>query len=348
MSHVAELPELKFPVADDAIEQMRAEYLPLTIGGIEDRTGYEAVRSARIEVKKKRCAVEGVRKALNADALAWQKSVNTEAKRITALLEPIESHLQREEDAYHAEKERVRKEAELAKLAALQKRLDSLMALGVMRHPSVIEPMSDADFGEFLADCTREFEAKSAAEAAAAEERRKEEERLRVERDKLEKIKAAQEAELAEKRRIEAERLAAERAELERQRQEQAEAQAKIDAEKKRLADEQAEREREAEMKRREQEAAERARKEAEERQQQEAAAALAKSQAEEAERRRLESLRPDHEKLLAVAERVSAIEIPEVSPDAADVAGEVRMLLANAASRIRAAANMLLKSSAA
>lgn len=354
MSQVAELPDLKFPVADDAIDRMRSEYMPLTIGGIEDREGYEAVRAARIEVKKKRCEVENVRKALNADALSWQKSVNTEAKRITALIEPIEAHLTSEEDAYHAEKERIRKEAELAKMAALQKRLDALMAVGAIRHPSIIEPMNDTDFATFLADCTKEFEEKKAAEAQANADRiaaeeaerariKAEEERLAVERAELDKIKARQEAELAEARRIADERLAKEREAIEAEKRKQAEEQARLDAEKKRIADEEAERQRNADADRQRREAVELAKREEQERQQREAKEAADRAERERLEKERAERLRPDREKLDGVAALVDAIALPRcTTQEGIHAAALIAELLQSTTDKIREVAKMI------
>lgn len=356
---LVQVPEIKYSIADDAIDALREQYMPLEIASIDDKNGFNAVHTARMDVRERRVAVEKERQNLKRGILDAGKAVDDEAKRITALLSPIESHLEKEEARYKKWLDDRKREAEIAAQAKLNKRLDALAAVGAMRHPKVVAVLTDEEFEQTLADCRREKEERDAAEAEAAEARRNEEERLRVEREELAKVKAQQEAELAEKRRVEEERLAAERKEteerlakereaIEAEKRRQAEEQARLDAEKERIEAEAAERQRLVELERAKAEAAERARKEAEQKQQREAEEAKRQAEADEAERRRIESLRPDHEKLLGVAEAVSAIEIPDVSPAAADVAGEVRMLLTNAASRIRAAANLLVKSSAA
>ena len=86
----------RFSIADTAIAALGEEYLPLRSEGLADFTGYAKVHRARMDVKGKRCEIEKVRKELNADFLVYCRKVNGEAKRLTALLEPIETHLLKE------------------------------------------------------------------------------------------------------------------------------------------------------------------------------------------------------------------------------------------------------------
>jgi len=249
----------KFSLADAAIAKMREEYLPLKIAGVNDDSGFKAVHSARMIVKNHRVQVEKVRKELKADALEYGRKVDGEAKRITAMLEPIEQHLSSEEDAYNAEKERIRNEARLK------------------------------------------------AEAEERAKREAEEARLRAEAEaEAARLKAIQDAENA-RLKAEAEKLAEERRVLEAERQ-------KIEAEKKQLADIEAARLRKIEDERIAREAAEKARIETEQRIAREAAEAKAKTEAEEAAKKRAEELRPDSEKIRAIADFISRITIPELS----------------------------------
>ncbi len=87
---------------------MRDEYMPLAIRDVNDAAGFKAVHSARMVVKSHRVQVEKVRKELKADALEYGRRVDGEAKRIVAMLKPIEDHLAQQEDAHEAEKERIR------------------------------------------------------------------------------------------------------------------------------------------------------------------------------------------------------------------------------------------------
>lgn len=84
---------ITFSVSDAAIAQLAAEYMPLKIIDINDAAGFKRVHDARMNVKEKRVLVEKTRKELKADALEFGRKVDGEAKRLTSLLEPIESHL---------------------------------------------------------------------------------------------------------------------------------------------------------------------------------------------------------------------------------------------------------------
>jgi len=195
----------RFSPTDTAIAELGKEYLPLHIADVSDRAGFELVHRARMNVRAKRCEVEKVRKELKADALKYGQEVDGEARRIKALLEPIESHLQAEEEKHEAEKEAIRNAARLKAEA--------------------------------------EEKAKAEAEAARAKaEHDAEVERLRIEREALEAERAAIEAEQAKidtaRAEVEAERqrLAdieeARQREIETQRRAAAAAeQAKIDTE---------------------------------------------------------------------------------------------------------------------
>jgi chemotaxis protein histidine kinase CheA len=160
----------------------------------------------------------------------------------------------------------------------------------------------------------QEAAAKAEAEAARLKaEQEAESERLRVEREKL----------VEEQRKLDAERAA-------------------MQAEKDGLAAIEAERLRKIEMERVAQEAAERAKIETEARIAREAEEAKAKAAAAELARLQAEALRPDKEKLLAVANAVGAIVIPEVSINAREAAGKVRNILCDAYKAIREISNSL------
>jgi hypothetical protein len=293
------LPVVSYPIADDIIEGLAAEYLPLTILGPEDKSGFEAVHSARMNVKKARVQVEKTRVKLKANALEFGRQVDAEAKRLTALIAPIESHLQSEEDGYHAEIEAIKEAEERKRREALEDRLRALAACGVMTLSTTVEAMTEEQFNHFLHGKQAEKKAHDEQLAREAEEKRKREEAEAAERARLQ-------AEQEQQRKAEAERIAKEHAELERIRKQQEAEQAKIEAERKRLAEEKAARERAEELERLKREAEERAKQEIE-----------TKRLAAEAEAKRIAALRPDHEKLLAVAKAVRGVEIPSVSSDA-------------------------------
>ena len=105
----------KFDIAEAVISQWNKDYMMLTVSGLDDREGYKAVKEARLTVKSKRVEVEKKRKELKEDSLRFGRAIDTEAKRITSLLEPIETYLQSQEDVIGKEAERIKLEAERSK-----------------------------------------------------------------------------------------------------------------------------------------------------------------------------------------------------------------------------------------
>lgn len=315
--------ELSKIAREEEIAALSKQYLSLTISGLNDRKGFDAVHTARIDVKTRRVAVEKRRKELKADALLFGQKLDAAAKHITGLLAPIEEHLDSEEKKVTDELARIKKEAEEREAARIQARVDKLFDLGC-RFSGQAYSLTFAPDGysvphALLKECNDEqFEGicqklqdlidaeavKIAAEIAA---RKAEDERLRkiaeeqeAERKRLEAIAKEQAEEQARIRAEQEERegkIREEQAAIEREKQAVADAKAKEDAEKRRKT----------EIAEAEKIAAEKARIEAE---------AKAKREAEEkaeaeAEAKRFEQMRPDKEKLLKLADALDAFELP-------------------------------------
>ncbi len=307
----------RFSPSDTAIAALAEEYLPLQIAGLKDVKGYAKVHHARMDCRSKRVAIEKLRKELKADALKFGRTVDGEAKRLTALLEPIETHLLGQEKVIDDEKERIRTEQLRKKVAETKAKADAEAA-----------------------------EAKRIADEEAARvkaEQDAEKERIRVDRKKLEaETKAAQDKLDAQARVVKAEQdhIAAEqkaaRDKIEADRQ-------AIKNETARLAAIEANRVQAKELEKAKAEAAEKAKNETEARIAREATEKVAreKAEAEAAEAGRLgaEALRPDKEKLSQVANAVASIEVPGVSPAATKAAIEVSQLLNDCFTSIRAIA---------
>lgn len=309
---------ITYDVQRELITQLADEYLPLTVSGIDDKAGLEAVHKARMEVKNLRVRIEKRRKELKSESLEYGRRVDAAAKELTDLLLPIESHLEDQEAIVEREKARLAREAEERRRAMIRGRFKLLAEQSYAGGNSYLE----GDIAGLSADA---FDVLLGAEIKA---KREFDARMAAEKAEYERI--------AEQQRVEAERLAKEKAELERQRQEQLAEQANIEAEKKRLADIEAERQRQAELERAKAEAAEQARLAAIAEQDRKAAEAKAQAEAEACERQRIEALRPDREKLLAVADAVATLYIPQVSASALQAAKEVANHLADAAIAIR------------
>lgn len=288
---------------ETSIAEMRQKYMPLKITDVDDKKQFDAVHEARMEVRTLRIDVEKKRKELKADALEFGKLVDSSAKKITGMIEPIEEHLQQQEDIVTAEKERRKREAEEKRQAVLQSRVDQLTAVGGACSIVLLGGMTDSEFSEVLSKATAEHAAKVEADRIAAEARAAEEKRLAEERAKLE-------AERKEQERIAAEQRAA--AEAERKKID--EERRAVEAEKLRLEQEERRRKEVAE-------AAEKARIETEQRLKREAEE-KAKAEADRiAAEKRSEELKPVKLRLQNWCEQIVDLSasVPKGAPEAAE-----------------------------
>jgi len=206
---------VKFNITEAAIAKMAEQFLPLKINGIDDTVGYATVEAARLKVKRDRCDVEAMRKDLKADALKWGRYVDSEAARVTGLLEPIESHLKAEQDRIDAEKEKLRLAEEEKARQHLQSRLSTLSHYDCYPTDTVwLVGLSDDEFEEHVKTARYAFETKKAAEEAEIAKKRAEKEAQEAEKAKLEALKAdldRRAKEIEEKERKHEERLNADK-----------------------------------------------------------------------------------------------------------------------------------------
>ncbi len=289
----------KFNPADMAIAGYRERYMPIRVADPTDKANAALAKAGRLEVKKTRCAVENIRKDLKADALKFGQAVDAEARRITAELEAIESHLQEQEDIV------AKYAARIAAEAAAKAEADRIEAARIAEE----ERRAMIARIEALEREKREAAERAEAEALArfaGAKRKADEEAARIAQEvdaKAREERAALEAKAA------AERAAAEREEAlkEQARREVARIKAEAEAREKAIRDEAEarERERQAEEKRKADEAARIAREAEEERARKEAEA-IAKAKAEAA--------RPDKDKLAAFASQIQNMSPPELS----------------------------------
>ena len=232
---------------DAALAELREAYVDLTIDGVDDREGFDAVHSARMHVKGLRVAVDQTRKELKADALRYTQAIDGEARRLTAALREIEDPLQAVESEVAAERKRLKAQAEAEKLARLAQRIASLEKLGAMGGgytPALVMAWDEETFAEALVKAEEAFAEREAARLEAEEQRRREGEQRRAqeaeERAELERKLAAEEAKRAEERAAHEAKLAEERrhrevaeeraAEIERAQQLEREREARTEA----------------------------------------------------------------------------------------------------------------------
>lgn len=303
-------PPIRYTVADEKIAELRAQYAPLKIEGVKDKSGYQAVRTARLHCRSLRAEVEKTRKALKEDALKYGREVDAEAKRITALLEEVEIPLLEREEAIDAEK--------AAEEAAAQKKIDdmvrareeSFLAVGVVltfTERQNLPGMSEEEYQGRLFDATEAYNLRIQKEAEDAAELG----RLKAEEDARQAAKAEEER---LEREAEAARLAAQRAEQEAREKALAEREAALKAEADRIAAERDAAARAAEIEKARADAAEKAKREAAEK-----AKRNAREEADRIERERViaekaAALLPDKEKILAYLDSLRAVPIPEMN----------------------------------
>lgn len=305
---------IDFATTKAEIEKVTSGALMLRVADVNDKAGLEKCHKTRMQLRAMRTTIEAKRKSMKADALEYGRKVDSAAKELMAPIEEAEAHLVEQENIVAREKERLAKEVEEKRQAMLRERFNLLSECSFPGGSSYLE-------GDIARYTPAEF-------TAVLESERK----LKAAFDERMKAEKAERERIAEQQRIEAERLAREKAELERQRREQAEAQAKIDAENRRI-----------ELEKAKVEAAEKARLAAIAEQQRREAEAKTRAEADERERQRIEALRPDREKLLAVAVAVGCIDVPVLSADAQKAAGKVIDLLQTCEAGIRRTAEKMM-----
>lgn len=279
-----------FDVTDTALLELRNRLKGLKA---DTKDGYEEVRLGIAECRELRVAIEKRRVQLKADALAWGKKVDGEAKRITAALESIEEPLKLTKKAVDDEKDRIRREKEEAE----KRRIEEELRVKREAEEARLKAERDAETARLKAE----------REALEAERKKLEAERAA----ELAKQKAEQER-IAAEQRVERERLDRERAELEAK---QAEERKRIEDERRALA---AERER-VEREEFQRQAKIKAEEEAKAKVERERAEAQRRAAEQEAERLRLESLKPDITKLHEFATRLRNLDWPFVSDESAN-----------------------------
>jgi hypothetical protein len=192
---------IKYDITEAAISEMRTEYMALSIKDIHDKEGLELVHTARMVVKGKRIQVDKKRKEFKAGALEYGRKVDTEAKRITALLTPIEDYLNQEEAVVVAEKQRLKEEKEKAEQVRIQARIDELAKYGESMPFFEVATLSDDEYETILAEANLTH---AKAQAQKAAEERIQKEKKEADRKFLEETQAKQKAEREELDRIKA------------------------------------------------------------------------------------------------------------------------------------------------
>lgn len=239
---------VKYTTNEAAIAKMSDIYMKLTIKGIEDTEGFEAVHSAEMIMVKHRTSIDKFRKSTNKDAQEFISTNNKNAKKLTDLIEPIETHLKNEKAKITKEKERIQAEEERLEKIKINDRVTALFDVGANIPYFEAAMLSDEEYETMLDETTnkhnterlrlqeeqkaREEIRKRLAEAQKAQE--SEAKRLadiQAAQDKKEAELKAQAKAIEDEKKAEAERK--KREEFEKQAKEDARIQAEKDAKKK-------------------------------------------------------------------------------------------------------------------
>ena len=113
------------------VEELKAQYMSLSIKSIEDKDGYQQVKDAIRYIITKRNEIEEKRKELKADSLAYGRAVDARAREITSLITPIEEYLKEQKARIDEEIEEIRLREEQAQQAKLRAKHNALIEAGM-------------------------------------------------------------------------------------------------------------------------------------------------------------------------------------------------------------------------
>lgn len=133
------------------VQDLNSKFSTLKVDDFENKDQVANLLTAKKEVKSFLTALEKTRKALNEDALAYQRKVNSEAKSIRAELEETILLVTTLNSSYEAHQERKKMEKEEKANAILNERVQKLSTLK-MPLPDLVKLkiMTDAEFEDLL------------------------------------------------------------------------------------------------------------------------------------------------------------------------------------------------------
>lgn len=321
----------------NGVAKMREQLDGVTVADENDKVNMKLANTIRLGVRQVRLEAEKTFDAKRSEVQQQMLSYKTEdslwlkAKQTMQILTK-----EIEENARWKEETKKRHEAEQKELK-VQQRMVKVAKVAPEMARSEFENMSDETFEMFFAGIEKayndriEAEKKAEAERIAREKAEAEErERIRIENERLKAEAEAKEKQLAEERaKAEAERKAIE--EAARKEREEAERKLKAEQEAARIAAEKAAVEKakmEAEIKAIA-EAEEKARRDAE-------AKTIAEQKAKEAAEKKAKNA-PDKTKLIELAARIEALNMPEIkSEEAQKILSDVKTLLSKVTVFIR------------
>ncbi len=111
---------------DAELSKWKAEYLALTINGVEDKKGYKAVDEARKMVKRTMAELEKIRLSTKKK---YVEAIDGEAERLFDILSPIKTYLEGIQDPIDVELDRIKREEKEKAEKRLRDRTEKLIAI---------------------------------------------------------------------------------------------------------------------------------------------------------------------------------------------------------------------------
>lgn len=308
-------------VADLVIADLKRDYMPLVVSGVNDKEGCKVVNEARKHVKKLRTGLEAERKKLKSKSLEYGRNLDAEAKRLSIQLAPIEDHLLAQEKIVTDEFARVKAAEQKAIEENHKQRIVDLIDAGAVFdgfcYQLIQGTIDDADIWNFSDEDFETIVTEMKEWKKLEDEKKAESERLaKIEIDKQTKInnkRIKDQAEIDQKQKVAQDKIDADNKIL-------ADREAKIEAAEKKIADDKAEAERTKA-------AVDKSIKDKEEAENKVEQDKLDKIEAD----KRAEALKPDKKKILDYLKKIHSVQILLLSSsDAKGLYNQIKIDICN------------------
>lgn len=218
----------KFEIKKEDLEALVKSFEGIIITGVDDKEGYRKVHDARMAIKKKRVEITQVGKTMRAKATAFNKAVIAREYEFVEILEPREIELQIMEDDIDEQREIIRQEKERKEDARIQTMSDALAKVGYAADYVTLKGFTEQQYADTLHDAgvayAKKLDEEQKERDALAEKNRLEEEARvnrenenREERKRLQKIQEDQDRE-NDRLKAERDQIDKDKAEMQRQK----------------------------------------------------------------------------------------------------------------------------------
>lgn len=144
-------------LTEQILSQMQAEAFALSVKDVSDTEGYNTCKEMRKTVRKLRTSIENRRKEAKADALAYGKKVDGEAKRLTAEVRKAEDYLKSQEQIVDDHKAKLKAEKEEQKRLMIEGRANALQKVNAVFSVTSLGDMSETEYQQLLSDAGATF-----------------------------------------------------------------------------------------------------------------------------------------------------------------------------------------------